>query len=182
MIDFSKYPPLVAQSDLPDGFTVDDEALRAAGDDVRGECGWHIAPRFDDTLWVDGDGSSLLTLPSLLLTEPTEITDANGAAITGWSWSEIGQLTGSWPAGFRSVKVSVAHGLLVTPPNLVAVVVDMLRDRTTAAEGTSVSAVSLDGANVTFGNPYSPRGSSSNVGVRRELSDAYGHILRRYSL
>lgn len=181
MIDFSKYPALVAQSDLPAGLTVDDKDLRAVSDDVRGECGWHIAPRFDDTLWVDGDGSSLLTLPSLLLTEPTEITDANGAAITGWSWSEIGQLTGSWPAGFRSVKVSVAHGLLVTPPNLVAVVIDMLRDRATAAEERpSVRCRSMVRTSPTA--TRTPRGSSSNVGVRRELSDAYGHILRRYSL
>lgn len=178
MIDFSGYAPLVTQEDLPDGLTVDDADLESACDDVRGACGWHIAPRTSETLIVDSDGGALLTLPSLLINEPTLITDRNDVPILDWTWTEVGQLhrACNWPSGFRAVKVTLAHGLEATPPTIIAVVADVLRDRARANSGApNIKAVSLDGAAITYGD-------SDSAGIRRGLMGTYGHVLRRYSL
>ncbi|ETD31522.1 hypothetical protein [Williamsia sp. D3] len=178
MIDFSDYDPLVTPDDLPDGLTVEDSDLESACDDVRGACGWHIAPRKSETLVVDSDGGALLTLPSLLISEPTLITDKNDVPITDWTWSEVGQLyrACNWPSGFRAVKVTLAHGLQATPPSIIAVVADILRDRARASSGvSSIKSASLDGAAITYGD-------SDSAGIRRGLMGAYGHVLRRYSL
>lgn len=179
MINFSEYAPLVTQDDLPEGLTVDDADLLSASDDVRGACGWHIAPRKeDDVLVVDSGGGTLLTLPSLLITEPSAIVDRDDNPITGWTWSAIGQLhrEAGWPKGFRAVKVTVTHGLDATPPTLVAVVLDMVRDRERWRSGAAnITTASLDGAAIGYG-------STSTAGIRTALMDTYGHVLRRYAL
>lgn len=181
MLDFTGLPALVDLADIEvDGATED--MLAAVCEDVRVACGWHIAPRVADMeMVVDARGGTVLTVPSLRMGEPSSVTGASGD-ITGWTWSESGILEGSWPSGLRSVTVVADSGFASCPAGVKAVVVDMLRDRVSAASGGGVSQVSLDGADVTLANPYAPRGASSDVGVRRDIMDAYGHILGRHSL
>lgn len=182
MLDFSDYPPLLDLSDVNvEG--VEQADLDAVCEDVRMACGWHIAPKKADLVMVlDAMGGTVLTVPSLRIAEPSAVKDADGGDITGWTWSENGTLEGSWPTGLRSVSVTADSGFVACPASVRAVVEDMLRDRVNAASGGGISQVSLDDADIVYANPYAPRGASSDVGVRRGVMDAYGHILGRFAL
>lgn len=182
MLDFTGLPALVDLADIEvDGATED--MLAAVCEDVRVACGWHIAPKVADAeMVVDALGGTVLTVPSLCIAEPSSVKDADGGDITGWTWSSNGTLEGSWPTGLRSVTVVADSGFAACPASVKAVVVDMLRDRVNAASGGGISQVSLDDADIVYSNPYAPRGASSDVGVRRGVMSAYGHILGRFAL
>ncbi|UYL87770.1 head-to-tail adaptor [Gordonia phage OneDirection] len=185
MLDFDDLPPMidVAHLSMPAGTEVEQADLDAVCNDIRVACGWHIAPRVTAMeMVVNAQGGTILTVPSLRMGEPSSIVDANGAAITGWTWSQNGILEGSWPSGLRSVTVTADSGFVACPASVRAVIEDMLADRTNVREGGGFSQIALDGATLTSANPYAPRGSSSDVGVRRNLMDAYGHILGRYAI
>lgn len=82
---------------------------------ARREAGWHIFPHVeDDTLTLDGEGGVVLTLPSLHVTEVSEILE-NGTALDpeGFEWSEGGDVKrvgGCWTTRWRGVRVTLNHG------------------------------------------------------------------------
>lgn len=185
MIDFSTYQPLFTAQDLPSDLAEMSEAqIGEVSETIRGYCLWHIAPSTTDTIYVDHFGRSVLTLPSLHVTEISSVTDVDGTEIVDFEWSVSGQLSRrqGWPRGFRAVKVTFTHGLTAAPSSLVGVGANMLRDRQAEAEGGAVTSAGLDGADVQFANPFAPRGASTAVGVRRDLESAYGHVLNRFRL
>lgn len=188
MIDFSVYEPLVEAQGLPDDLAgMSDADLESVCDEIRRWCGWHIAPaKVGDVLVVDVDRMSnrVLSVPSLHVTAVTAVTNAADEPIDDYEWRSIGQLwrEQGWPHGYRQVKVTLSHGFATTPAAVKAVVVDMLRDLANAESGGGVSQVELDDATIVYANPYAPRGASTNVGVRRSIGEAYGHILGRFQV
>lgn len=180
MLDFSDLPPLVDLTDLstPAG-DVEQADLDAVCDDIRLACGWHIAPLVEDhEMVVNAQGGTVLTVPSLKMGEPSSVVDVNGTELTGWSWSSNGILEAPcWPSGLRSVTVTADSGFAKCPPSIIAVIDDILADRSGVKSG-GYSQISLDGASITRDSPYGdgPRG------VQRGLMAAYGHILGRFAI
>lgn len=179
MIDFSTYPPLVTADAL--GLTdADDDMVAAACEAIRGYCHWHIAPTaVDDVIVVDnGFGRHVLALPTKHLTAVAEVVDRDSNPITDFEWSPSGLLERAqpWPTGLNAVTVTATHGLPEAPSGIVSVLLDMVSDQKASADGPSISNAQLDGARIDWATP------SSDVGVRRRIAYAYGHILNRYRI
>lgn len=109
-----------------------DMLLDAASAAVRGYCGWHIAPSLTETLTLDGSGGQVQTLPTLHLTDVTEVLQ-NGTAVdlATVQWSAAGYLWRpcAWSTPgcigaplLRGVTVAIVHGYTPVPAELVAVV------------------------------------------------------------
>lgn len=104
---------------------------------VRGMCGWHIAPVATLTFELNSDGTSVFELPSYQLGEPTSVTAGRGVdavPIEGWTWSRNGllEVPCSYPLGLAKVVVTAPSGLEEAPADLLAVIADIARARTTA--------------------------------------------------
>ncbi|MFC9514623.1 hypothetical protein ACFTSD_02735 [Nocardiaceae bacterium NPDC056970] len=89
--------------------------LRGVVDAVRSYCGWHVFPVREDTLTVDGTGGKLLQLPSTRVVEVTEVAeDDEPLPQSAYRWSADGTLSkrvGCWSREFRSVTVTLRHGV-----------------------------------------------------------------------
>lgn len=123
-------PDLVSAADVADfpGAPFPDAVLKAAGETVRGICGWHIAPRLTETLTLDAQGGQYLFLPTLYLVEVSEVRDLTGDTpqpITGWRKSRVGMLfrRQGWPCGLESVEVDLVHGYETCPVDLIPEIV-----------------------------------------------------------
>lgn len=88
---------------------------------VRSWCGWHIAPSMDETLKVEGEGSRVILLPSLHLTDVTEVRDESGTVVTNYKWRENGIVRGSW-RNEELYAFDVTHGFVEMPPELQAII------------------------------------------------------------
>ena len=127
-------PPLVDPSDLDEfhGAPFSAETVRAAADQVRRICGWHIAPEITQTVTLDHDGSRVLHLRSLRVTGVESVRDVSGPEprdITGWRWSEAGMIEGRFPRGFRVVEVTFTHGFDEAPADLLPVLASRTQRR-----------------------------------------------------
>lgn len=108
-------------------------ALDVASGQVRDHCGWSISAE-TTTFMVDGSGTSLLTLPTLLLTDVYEVrvrgrvidqAPLNGRPTGGeYVWSRRGQLFRAvgWPEQLGSVEVDAEHGYIEVPATVAIVV------------------------------------------------------------
>jgi hypothetical protein len=148
-------PALVSVADLADfpGAPFVETRVESAGEAVRAEAGWHIAPVLTETLTVDGEGGHLLFLPSLRVLEVTEIRDVTydePRVITGWRKSKRGVIyrAGGWPVGFESIEVDVVHGYAACPAELLPVIAEYTTRRVTQESlgSRSVSFASDEGA------------------------------------
>ena len=95
--------------------------IRGATDGIRLLCGWHIAPIIEETLILDGNGGTVMQLPSLHVLDVTGVK-AEGIPIEV-DWSADGMIEarrGRFPSRFRSVEVTLRHGY-ATAPAVVAV-------------------------------------------------------------
>ncbi|UTN93299.1 head-to-tail adaptor [Gordonia phage Widow] len=111
------YPPhgltpaaLGLDSSIPNVEKAVDRAVAFA----RREAGWHIFPEVTETLTLDGEGGSVLTLPSLHVTELLAVTE-NGSALdeAAYEWSATGDLKRRgrcWTTRWRGVTVELKHG------------------------------------------------------------------------
>lgn len=93
-------------------------SLAAAISEVRGYCGWHIAPQRTETLTLDGPGLSVLLLPTMQVADVAQIVE-NGATLAAGAieWSEKGMVrkrTG-WTDRWRGVQVTLTHGYAEAP-------------------------------------------------------------------
>lgn len=124
-----------------------EDAVAFASGLVREWCGWHIAPSRADTVRLNGDGTTLLLLPSLRVTDVARVATAEEGDLIDVAWGDNGVLarTGSsefaaawtagnvymrpkvFPAGVRNVTVEFTHGWDATPPAVQAVVVAVAR-------------------------------------------------------
>lgn len=107
---------------------------QAAGESVRADCGWHIAPSVTETVTLDCDGGRVLFLPTLHLTAVAEVRDLTGSTpsvLTGWRMSRAGMLSraAGWPVGFGAVEVDFTHGYDQCPAELLPVIADRTRRR-----------------------------------------------------
>lgn len=90
---------------------------------VREYCGWHIAPVRTETLTLDGNGSTEMALPTLLLSDLVSCT-IDGAEVTDVEWSTNGTLErrSRFPRKKRAVVVEVEHGHEDCPDDVLGVI------------------------------------------------------------
>ena len=86
---------------------------------IRAYCGWHVWPVRVEMLVVDGDGGSVLTLPTLHVTD-VESIEENGIALASglFEWSASGgvqRVDRGWSTRFRGYRVAVTHGYVACP-------------------------------------------------------------------
>lgn len=137
----TSYPPLATVNDYADLIGPAPAGLNLSGmlDGasalIRRYCGWHVSPVVTDQVTVNGSGTGVLMLPSLMVLDVTAVTDT-GSAIdpTTLQWSQDGYLYRSgasvpngsgyftpdyctflWSANLRGVLVSIQHGFDVVP-------------------------------------------------------------------
>lgn len=77
---------------------------------IATHCGWHVTPELEQTWVLDTDGGSLITLPTLHLSDVTVSIDDE--EIDDYEWSSIGTLKRrcGWPNAYRAVTVEATHG------------------------------------------------------------------------
>lgn len=152
------YPPLVTHTELAaahPGASFSPDDLAAAVDDIRAECGWHIAPEVAETFTLRSDGQDALVLPTLKLTDVLAVRYWDGtswADVAGWDpvlgWDPRSCCVfrpGGFPRG--RVQVDVLHGYTKAPPSLVKGVARLASGRPAASE---VAAENLPGHSVQF--------------------------------
>lgn len=133
--------PLAVAADLSEYGTFSDDAVEAAGESIRSETGWHIAPTATETLVLDSEGGYALMLPTLHLIEVTEVRDVSGdtpAIITGWRKSVAGMLIlpyGRWAVGAETIEVDIEHGYETCPLELLPVLARRIRDNAATSAG-----------------------------------------------
>lgn len=90
---------------------------------VRSWCGWHVAPSKTETVKVEGAGSRVVLLPSLKVTDCTEVRDESGSVVdvAGWRVRENGVARGSWRR-HELYEFDITHGYDDMPDELQAIV------------------------------------------------------------
>lgn len=148
--------PLVSAAELTGfpGAPFVTAVVDAAAGQVRSECGWHIAPVVTETVTLDTGGSTVVLLPSLLVSSVTAVRDEDGVVLTGWKSRPNGVLryTGGWP---EVIQVDITHGYATCPPELIAVVAE----RAQRIKGGRVKAESLAGRSVSLDTASNQDGS-----------------------
>ncbi len=113
---------------------------------IRAFAGWHITPVREEMLTLDGNGATVLQLPSLNVTG-VESVSLNGEVLPedAYSWSAQGMLrrcAGVWPRDFRNVTVTFRHGYESCP--VVASVVASVAARA-ASTPTGLTSLTVGG-------------------------------------
>lgn len=123
--------------------------VEAAEGAVRAFCGWHVAPVIEETIVLDGNGRSLLKLPTMRVEDVLSVK-VDGSDVTGSvRWSDAGMLEGvSFPRRFRSVEVTLRHGF---EPGEVAGVLGVLQVAANRFEtDPRIRSQSVGGASVSY--------------------------------
>lgn len=113
---------------------------------IRRVAGWHIAPSETETVTVDASGGVYLFLPSLLVTNVTEVRDLSGETpqvVSGWRSIGRGMLRrdAGWPCGEQIVEADIVHGYDTCPPELLPAIAE--RAQRSAVDST-VSSTKID--------------------------------------
>lgn len=121
--------------------------LDAVSGDVRTYCGWSISAENNVVWTVDGDGSTVLALPTLYLRAVDSVV-SDGTTLDvaeDLEWSESGFLMNHnrWPRKLRSVVATVDHGYDPVPLVIVGVVCSMVSRLRPTAGGGAVSSVRI---------------------------------------
>jgi len=117
---------------IPAAAELTDRELEMAAEDVRGECGWHVAPVLTTTAQVSGTGGSRLRLPTRRVVEVVSVvaaTDPDETPIPGWREVPGPMLAraAGWPCGDGNLLVTLSHGYERCPADLLAVVLERAR-------------------------------------------------------
>lgn len=126
--------------------------LKAAQASVRAYCGWHIAPNVEQTVTLDGEGGTLLMLPSPHVTDVSAITVDGEDIKDRADWSGNGMIrlrSGRFPDRFRSVQVTFRHGYDPDEVPDVQSIILKLANRAATGPGV-VSSQSTNGSSVTY--------------------------------
>ncbi|AZS11706.1 head-to-tail adaptor [Arthrobacter phage Maja] len=148
------YPlePMATAGDLAgfNGGPFADPVVASAGESIRDECGWHIAPVATTVMKFRGEGSMIL-LPTLRLMDVTSVRDSDGNLVAGVEWLQNGILECS--GGFPPyVEVTFMHGYRVCPPSLLAVIAE----RAAARSAGRIKSEALAGRSVSLEGGYDP--------------------------
>lgn len=137
-VEASNGAPLASPDDLSgfQGAPFEADLVLAAGEAVRGACGWHVAPwREDDVTTVDGVGGRFVLLPTLGLTDVSSVENMadvdNPVAITGYRLptgstrfrAGVLDMATGWPTA--DLQVTFSHGYESCPPDLLSVVAEL---------------------------------------------------------
>jgi hypothetical protein len=146
---------------------VDSEVWAAACAAVRAYCGWHVAPVVTEDVVLDGNGSSLLTLPTLRLTDLTITND--GTLVTDPEWSQAGMVrtSGCWTSKFRGISATMTHGFETCPDEVLQVAKDM------------AAAASRVGASGMVAGPYQVQYGQTSAGAEGGSVGISGEQARR---
>jgi hypothetical protein len=148
------------------GRTLDDRTqaetiLTLASGAVRAYCGWEISQQINVTMYVEGFGTSLMTLPTLCLTAVHEVR-ADGQLVDPaeypYKHSRKGQIWGYWVCAVQ-YEFDVDHGYEPVPDLVKLVTMDLSSKHMTNPEGltsATVGQVSRTWGNSTAGTPFSP--------------------------
>lgn len=109
-------------TELMAGTGLEEWRLNVASGAVRLYCGWHVAPVLEETVSLDGDGGTVLILPTLRLVSLDEVR-VQGVVAADVQWSTHGVIEGRWPKRRRSIEVDMRHGY-DAPADLLGVVLD----------------------------------------------------------
>lgn len=144
--------------------------LAAASGLIRAYCGWHIAPSITETITVDGSGTTVLGLPTLHLTDLSEVT-INGEDEADVEWTERGLLRlscrGPWPQRWRSITVTMTHGYDCAPAAMAAVATAMARRVTVNPDALTNESI---GQQYTAGYAANPAGFTGLAFVPAEAA------------
>jgi hypothetical protein len=177
--------PLATINDLETylGRDIPDEAepqaqllLEAASSAVRTYCGWEISLQQNQTMYVEGSGSSLMTLPTLCLLTVQEVradTVVLDPAVYPYRPSRKGQIWGYWQCAVQ-YEFDVDHGFAQVPDVLKLVTMDLTSKQLSNPEGltsATTGQVTRTWANTGAGSAtYAP------------MSPLHQALLDRYSL
>lgn len=96
-----------------------DLAIAGASGTIRAHCGWVISRETDVTLYVAGTGSPVLSLPTLMLLDVTEVrVDGDVIDPAAYAWARRGQILRGVPqsparplwTAWSRVEVDCTHG------------------------------------------------------------------------
>lgn len=170
-----------ALAPLPEG--ISDDAWFAASRTIRDYCRWHIAPEISETLTLDGNGSSLLRLPSAYVVDVASVSnDGVLVATDGYEWSRFGMLRAvgrPWSRRFRGVVVELTHGYETCPEDVLEVAIQLARAN---AVLTSQSGSMLALATGMTSGPHSFQISQAAQAGVVGLSGQHRGVLNRYRL
>lgn len=138
---------------------VDAEKWRAACEQIRSYCGWHIAPSITETVRVDGSGGDTQLLPTLHLTDLTGVK-SDGRAVLDPEWSEMGMIRGSWTSKFRGVEATMTHGFESCPVEILPIVIAVM-----SGESGIVKAVTSGPHSVTYADAAIVDGGKTSAQV-----------------
>lgn len=93
-------------------------------DAVQAYCEWHIAPSRTETVRVEGDGGRVLLLPSLRVTDTTEVRDESGSVVTGWKVRENGVARGRWRC-HELYEFDITHGYDEMPGEIADIIAEL---------------------------------------------------------
>lgn len=142
-------PPLVASM-----AGVSDGELAALSQQIRTECGWHVAPRLAATITMSNEWADhSLVLPTKHVTDvlAVRVRDRWGGVmrpLNGWDaatgWDPSGVITCDYllPKGMRVIEVDLVHGYAECPADLTSFMTRMRRGR--------IVQESLAGRSVTY--------------------------------
>lgn len=101
-----------------------EQRLEQAEGEVRGYCGWHIAPEKQTTMVLDGPGSATLLLDTLHVTTVEAVrVDGVSLATDAYRWSTAGVITRlDGRAWLGRVEVDLTHGHSRVPPEVTGIV------------------------------------------------------------
>lgn len=129
-------------------------ALKSASARFRAETGTSISVVIGDVAVLDGDGSELLLLPHVPVTDVTAVI-VLGTALTAddYEWSADGRLRrrAGWPAAYRAVQVTHDHGYDPVPDDVQAAV--LAAAEAELATPTGVASMSVGGESVSYTQP-----------------------------
>jgi hypothetical protein len=154
------------RGDPPDNL---DTLVEVASGVVRNYCEWSISEETVTARVFDADGSRLLLLPTLHLTDVDEVL-IDGTEVTDFSWSEMGALCrqGRWPVGFRRVTVTFTHGYAEVPAEIQAIVFGLAQRGATVTPGLRTRTVGA----VTYQYADGASGSALDV-AEKSVLDRY---------
>lgn len=95
--------------------------MTAGLDAIRSWCGWHVAPSATETIEVEGDGGRVILLPSLHVTDVSEIRNEAGDVVSDYKWRRNGVVRGCW-ASEDLYAFDITHGYETMPTELQAIV------------------------------------------------------------
>lgn len=118
-------------------------------------CEWHIAPSVTEDVTLDGSGTRIQPVPTLMLTELNAVTE-NGNAVDpdAVDWSANGILEkrsgGCWTRRRRGVVADITHGYDTTPSWVVTLICSAAARGFLTTPG--VAAEAAGGESITYAN------------------------------